>query len=291
MDSLLVIRVKEIEIDKRAAIDDEYHKAQILKDLDLRLLKAAKEPYGRATEPHDYIKLRDSLIVGEVTFVDLPLDSVTEHLRFWGTRLHGRFARLSKMKKLIIDGRFKNGIEDSVWSFYDAEGRLISRKHFENGELIKTESFEDGNRVSTQKHRTRDDIIRNKYFHLAMIAVLVIALITRLALNYKHSGQEDIIRVSTLNKLAGTMGLPIVVFFLAKSISAFIPNSYDGFFLAGFGEAMMVCIFTLPLFLLILYVVKLRTSFDIVFYILVFSLGIVFVEEWLYLRSILDQTI
>lgn len=131
IDSLLVIRVKAIEIDKRAAIDDEYHKAQILKDLDLRLLKAAKEPYGRATEPQDYIHLRDSLSVREVTSVDLPLDSVTDHLRFSGTRLHGRFARFSRTGKLVIDGRFKNGIEDSVWSFYGADNQIISRKYFE----------------------------------------------------------------------------------------------------------------------------------------------------------------
>jgi hypothetical protein len=287
MDSLLVIRVKEIEIDKRAEIDDEYHKAQILKDLDLRLLKAAKEPYGRATEPHDYINLRDSLIVGERTSVDLPLDSVTEHLRFSGTRLHGRFARLSKTGKLVIDGRFNNGIEDSVWSFYDAGNELVLRKYFENGELIKTESYEDANRVSVQKHRTRDDIIRNKYFYLATIALLIIGLVIRLALNYKQSDRETVIRVSSLNKIAGTIGLPIVVFTVAKLISSLIPDSFEAFFLAGFGEAIMVYVVTVPLFMLIFYFFKLRGRFDIVFYILLFSLGVVFVEEWLYLRNIL----
>lgn len=286
MDSLLVIRVNEIEIHNRAAIDDEYHKAQILKDLDLRLLKAAKEPYGRATEPHDYINLRDSLIVGEVTSVDLPLDSVTEHLRFSGTRLHGRFARLSKTGKLVIDGRFKNGIDDSVWSFYDADGRFISRKYFVNGELTKTESFGNAVLISDREHNTRQETIRNKYFHLVFIALLIVALVSKLVLNYKHSGQQDIIRVSGFWKIAGSVCLPIVVFILAKLISSLVPNSYSPFFLGIFGEVILVCVVALPLFLMIFFFLKLRSRFDLVLYVLLFALLVVLTEEWIYLRDI-----
>lgn len=286
MDSLLVIRVKEIEIDKRAAIDDEYHKAQILEDLDLRLLKAAKEPYGRATEPHDYINLRDSLIVGEVTFVDLPLDSVTEHLRFSGTRLHGRFARFSKPGKLVIDGRFKNGIEDSVWSFYDAESQLIARKYFVNDELIKTESFESAVLISDREHNTRQETIRNKYFHLVFIALLIVALVSKLALNNKRSGQKNISRVSGFWKIAGSVCLPIIVFILTKLISSLVPNSYSPFFLGIFGEAILVCVVALPLFLMIFFFLKLRSRFDLVLYVLLFSLLVVLIEEWIYLRDI-----
>lgn len=109
-----------------------------------------------------------------------------EHLRFSGTRLHGRFGRFSKSGKLVIDGRFKNGVEDSVWSFYDAESRLIARKYFVNGELTKTESFENAVRISDREHNTRQETIRNKYFHLVIIALLIVTLVSRLVLNYNH---------------------------------------------------------------------------------------------------------
>lgn len=286
IDSLLVIRVKEIEINKRAAIDDEYHKAQILKGLDLRLLKAAKEPYGRATEPQDYIHLRDTLSVRDVTSVVLPLDSVTEHLRFSGTRLHGRFARLSKTGKLIIEGRFKNGIEDSIWSFYNADNELVSRKYFENGELLKTESFENAVLISDREHNTRQETIKNKYFHLAIIVLLIVALVNKLALNYKHSGQKDSIRVSGFWKIAGSGCLPIVVFILAKLISSLVPNSYSPFFLGIIGEAILICVVALPLFLMIFFFLKLRSRFDLVLYVLLFALLVVLTEEWIYLRDI-----
>jgi hypothetical protein len=286
IDSLLVIRVKEIEIDKRAAIDDEYHKAQILKDLDLRLLKAAKEPYGSATALQDYIHLRDSLSVREVISVVLPLDSVTEHLRFSGTRLHGRFARFSRTGKLLIDGRYKNGIEDSVWSFYDAESRLIARKYFVKGELTKTESFENAILISDREHNTRQVTIRNKYFHLVIIALLIVAFVSKLVLNYKHSGQQDTIRLSGFWKIAGSAGLPIVVFIFAKFISSLVPNSYSPFFLGIFGEAILVCVVALPLFLVIFFVLKLRSWFDLALYVLLFALLMVLIEESIYLRDI-----
>ena len=286
-DSLVVIGVKEIKIEERAAINDEYHKAKILKDLDLRLLKEAQGGDVVRHEVSNYKTLRDSLDVPGGTSLALSLDSVVENLNFSGTRLHGRFSRVSNAGQLLIDGRFKNGIEDSTWSFYDAKQLLVSRKYFRNGELIKTESFENGNQMSTKKHRTRNEIIRNKYFHLAIVALLIIGLVTKLVLNYKQSDRQGSIRVSALNKIAGTIGLPIVVFILAKSISSLIPYSYEGLLFAGLAEAIIIYIITLPLFLLIFYFCKLRSALDVVFYVLLLSLAVVFVEEWLYLKNIL----
>ena len=286
LDSLLVIGVKEIQIDERPAIDDEYHKVQILKALDLRLLKDVKEGYAVKGQLNDYKELRDSLIVGERTSLRLRLDSITENLNFVGTRVHGRFSRLSNNGQLLIDGSFKNGVEDSTWSFYDTENQLISRKYFENGELIQTEFFENANLISARNHNTREEMIRNKYFHLAIITLLIITLVSKLALNYKQSTQKDIIQLSSFKKIAGSLGLPIVVFGLAKLVSSLIPNSYSTFFFGIFGEAVLVYIVAAPLFLLVFYFLKLRNWFDLVFYIFLFSLLVVLTEEWIYLRNI-----
>jgi hypothetical protein len=173
-----------------------------------------------------------------------------------------------------------------VWSFYDVESRLISRKYFEDGELTKTEFFENGALISEREHNTRQETIRNKYFHLVFIALLIVALVSRLVLNFKHSGQQDIIRVSGFWKIAGSASLPIVVFILAKLIASLVPNSYSPFFIGIFGEAILVCVVALPLFLIIFFFLKLRSRFDLVLYVLLFALLVVLTQEWIYLRDI-----
>jgi uncharacterized oligopeptide transporter (OPT) family protein len=152
--------------------------------------------------------------------------------------------------------------------------------------LTKTESFENDVLISDREHNTRQEIIRNKYFHLVIIALLIVALVSRLVLNYKHFGQQDIIRLSGFCKIVGMVCLPIVVFILAKLISSLVPNSYSPFFLGIFGEAILVCVVALPLFLIIFFFLKLRSRFDLVLYALLFALLVVLAEEWLYLSDI-----
>ena len=170
-DSLIVISVKEIEIDVRAALDDEYHKTQILTDLDLRLLRVSTELPSEPDKLSAYITLRDRLTVNGVTSIALNVDTVIDLLIFKNTRLEGHFKRLSDTHRLLIDGKFKNGVEDSVWSFYDSRNEIVSRKYFENGELIRIDELENSKLTSTQRHNSRADTIRNKYFHMAIIGL------------------------------------------------------------------------------------------------------------------------
>ena len=286
LDSLLVIGVEEIEIERRAALDDEYHKAQILKDLDLRLLKAAKAPRAKRTELEDYIKLRDSVVIDGVTSVDLPLDSVTEHLNFAGTRLEGVFTRLSHSGKVLIEGRFKNGIEDSIWSFYDPESRLILRKYFENGELTKTESLQNAVLISARDHATRQQVVRNKYFHIALITLAIAVLVTMLVLSRRRSAPPGFIKVSGCSEVAAMFGLPIVVLVLARFTSSLIPNSYSPFFLGVFVEGMLIYVVAGLLFIIVFTVVKFRNWFDLIYYVVLFALLVVLIEEGIYLGNI-----
>ena len=140
--------------------------------------------------------------------------------------------------------------------------------------------------ISDREHNTRQETIRNKYFHLVFIALLIVALVSKLVLNYKHSGQQDVIKVSGFWKIAGSASLPIVIFILAKLISSLVPNSYSPFFLGIFGEAILVYVVALPLFLVIFFFLKLRRRFDLALYVLLFSLLMVLIEEWIYLRDI-----
>jgi antitoxin component YwqK of YwqJK toxin-antitoxin module len=286
LDSLLVVSITELRIDKRASIDDEYHKTQVLKNLDLRFLRQLSDSYRLKGELSDYKELLDSLTINESTSIILKFDSINDHLNFKLTRLDGNFQRF-KDNKLIIDGKYKNGIEDSIWTFYNNQNEIISKKYFDDGELIKKQLFENSEMKSEIDFNTRNETIRNKYFLLAIIFILIIGLILKLYLNFKKPYKTDIIQTSHFSKIATSLVLPVAILTIAKLLSSLIPNSYSTFFLGIFGEAILVYIVTLPMLLLVFYVIKLRTKFDLIYYILLFALSIILIEEWIYLKDII----
>jgi hypothetical protein len=284
-DSLIVIGIQEMRIDKHAPIDDEFHKKQILVDLDLSLLRESQDRDGITGSQSYFKSLRDSLTIHGKTAVTLKLDSVVDELNFKDTRLDGKFKRISDRNQLIIEGTFKNGIEDSTWTFYDRSNGIVVRKYFQDGELTKTEQFENSNLIATEDHDTRDDTITKKYFHLAILGVCIILMMAKLFSNYRRSQQKDIIQLSVFSAMACVGLLPLFVLIIANVISNFIPNAYWTFF-GIVQEAFLIYVVTAPLFLLVLVFVKLRSWFDLILYILIFSLAVVFIEEWSFLKVI-----
>jgi len=283
LDSLIVISIEEIQLDRQAVIDDDYHKTQILSDLDLRLVGDSQEPYAEINDLTKYKTLRDSLVVNGRTAITLKHDSVSDEMNFKNSRLNGDFRR-SMNDQLLFEGKFRNGIEDSVWNYYDDSNKVVTRKYFKNGEVTRTEQFENAILVSEQKHQTRDDIVRNKYFHLGILTLLLIAVLARLILNFRKSDKDHIIHASSFLTVLAIFGLPFVVLTLAKIISSWIPYSYSNFFLELFIEVFFIYLITAPLFLFVLAVLKLRSKFDLALYILLFSLSVVLIEEWIQLK-------
>ena len=222
--------------------------------------------------------------------ITLKHDSVIDELNFKNSRLHGNFKR-SVDGQLLFEGKFKNGIEDSIWMYYDDDNKVVTRKYFENGELTRTEQFQNANLVSEQKHQTRNDIIRNKYFHLAILAILVISALARLILNFRKSEKENIIQLSGFLNALAMFGLPLVVLALAKVISSWIPYPYSNCFLGIFIEIFFVYLITAPLFLLVLSGLKLRSKFDLVLYILLFSISLVLVEDLIHIKTLITDLV
>ncbi|WP_299161735.1 hypothetical protein [uncultured Tenacibaculum sp.] len=286
LDSLLIVSIAELRIDKRASIDDEYHKTQVLKNLDLRFLKQLLDGYRLKKKFSDFKELLDSLTINKSTSIILKFDSINDHLNFQLTRLDGNFQRF-KDNKLIIDGKYKNGIEDSIWTFYNNQNKIISKKYFDNGELIKKQLFENSEIKSEIDFNTRNKTIRNKYFLLVIIFILIISLIIKWYLNFKKSKKTDIILTSHFSKIAASFVLPAVILAIAKLLSSLIPNSYSTFFLGVFGEAILVYIVTLPALLLVFYIIKQITELDLIYYIFIFALSIILIEEWVYLKEII----
>ena len=287
LDSLVIIDIKEIRIDRRPSIDDEFHKVQILDDIDLRFLRESKDGYRTENKLSDYTELRDSITVEERTTITLKLDSITDQLEFQGTRLNGQFRRFSYDNKLILDGKFKNGVEDSVWTLYNRDNEVLTKKYFKNGELTKTEFFDNSNLKSEKQFNTRNETIRNKFFLVVLLGILIIGMIFGLFQNFKKFKNKDKIKLQGFTKIICSLLLPLPTLILAKFISSFIPYSYTTEFFGIFGEVILVFLIVGPLYALLFYTIKPRNWIDLVYYIFFLAVGIVFLEELIYLKRII----
>lgn len=285
-DSFVVISVKKIEIERSPHYNDEFHKKLILADLDLRLLRDSRPQYSKSGLLSDYTPLRDSLTFKRRTSISLEHDSIVDVLKFMNTRLDGPFKRLVN-GHLRIDGKYKDGVEDSVWNFYNTNNDIVLRKNFKDGELARTDHFEKSLMISSQTHDTRNDAITYKYFHLAIIAMFIIAIVFLLIWSYKKSQSKDIVDLPLLTKITGAIGLPLLVLAGAYSISSVIPNSYSPNFFELFFDICLIYIMTATLFLLLLFWKRLRSMLDILLYLLLFSLAVVGIQEGINLTRLM----
>lgn len=285
-DSLVIIEIKEIRIDHPPSLNDDYHKVQLLKDIDLRFLRELRNRYSSQIPLTEYRKLREALVVNEIISVRLPLDSMTDQLTFNNGRLHGQFKRLQEDDQVRIEGKYKHGIEDSIWTYYTCENKILLKKYFDYGELTKTEVYENSVVVSENEFQTRDETISYKYVQVTLLGLLILAILTMLIINFKKNRDKDPVKLHGLAKLGLSMLLPIPILILARLFSSFIPISYNAGFFEKLYDLFLVFVLIPPLGALIFYVIKLRNWMDLVYYILLFAIGIVFIHELIFLRSI-----
>jgi hypothetical protein len=105
----------------------------------------------------------------------------------------------------------------------------------------------------------------------------------------RNSAREDDIAESDLKKVGGALTLPFAVMIVANLISSVIPNAYSPFFPGGIIEFFLIFIILAPLFLAVFYILKIRKSLDLLWYVLLFSLGVVLTEEIFYLLEIIKM--
>jgi len=286
LDGMKVVAINRIETNKRTALKDDFYKLQILSHMDLRVLCILKGNYSRDTVLSAFKQLRDSLMIRGTTSITLNLDSVYDELNFNGTRLDGLFKRYSKEKKLLIDGRYRKGIQDSVWNFYDRKDETSLRKHFVAGELTMIERFQDKKLVSTSEIKTRNDAITKQYILLTAISLLLMIIAVRLIINFRTSDKGNFVRMSTFSIVSQILLLPTMIFTFAKMISSFISDSHSDMFQL-LGHFMITNILLVPILAVIHYGLKLRNRFDLILYFLLFTLSLIWLEEFLYLKQIL----
>ncbi len=283
LDTLQVIAVEEIEVDSRVAFEDDYYHYTILKDLDLRFLRAV---FGyRQHDLANYERIRDSLSVKGPTSLTISIHHTIDELNFLGTQLHGSFRRTAEDGAVLVNGRYRHGIPDSTWEFRNPESKAIIRRHFENGEEVWVEKLLEGKK-SKSFIATRNNTIARSTFMLYAGGVLIALAIVVLIVIGKRTRSMNQISFSHFEKVGLVMSLPAFAFIAATIITRLLSNSQVDMFDQIFQFLTRYALMT-PAWIVVLYWIRPRTYLELMLYLFTFSLMIVEFNEYRFLEAIL----
>ncbi len=270
-DSLLVIELKQSITTTRPVREDDFNKNLIVKNLDKDIFKQI--PGIKSLMPS-----------GRVTFLTIKNPHYEDSLRFKGGRLDGKFIRKSG-NQVLIEGIYKNGIEDSIWIYRDPERKTLTKKTFVNGEGIQVQQFDGNQVISSGRINTRADTITRKYIQLSIFAVLIVSMIVLLVRNYRKAYPESL-EIKFAWKCFLSFALPVVVWLVQMVIEGITTDHHSDIF-DFIGKLFIVYIITCPLFMVIVFWIKLRKQIDLLWYCLIFALAYTFFLEYNVLLDLL----
>lgn len=255
-DSLLVVKVNYQYI-SRPVMDDDYNKNRSLNDLDI----------------HARGQIADSTSLmppGKITALTIETPEGSDALRFKGGRLDGRFTR-TKNGKLMIEGFYKMGIEDSIWTFKDSTSNAVMKQTIVNGERTRVEEFRDGKLVSSTSINTRADSIRNIYIKIGMLALCMAGIILVLRRNYRKTSPNQLVLKRYWKWLLCLLS-PIFVWLSYLGLNILLIN-YSADIFETLATIIFIFMATCPLMFVAVFLIKLRKEIDIVLYCLLFGLA------------------
>lgn len=256
MDSLLVVKVNQQYI-SRPVLDDDYNKNRSLENLDVYAIGRIGDNTSRMPQ-------------GEITALSIETPLGKDSLRFKGGRLDGRFTR-TKNGRLIIEGFYKLGIEDSIWTFKDSSSNAVITQHIVKGERTKVEQFRDAKLISSTRINTRSDSIRNIKFKIGMMVLCIAGIIVMLRRNYRYTYPEQLVLKRYWKWLLCLIS-PIFIWLFYLGMNILLINYRPDIF-----ETLAAIIFiymaTCPLLFIAVFVIKMRKEVDIVLYCLLFSIA------------------
>lgn len=290
LDSFEVVQVKSIALEEAPLIDDDFHEASIVRDLDLRFLRSLKQhslPPRLTDSLSNYETLRDYLIVPGWKKVSFPGEGYTDHLQFYNSRLEGKFERMSDSGQVKIEGFFRQGLKDSVWKLYDNRQDIVTEEYYKNHELFKTVRRQDSKVLSEFKVLTRAELIRNKKFLCAFLLFLVAVLVMFLRRNYRNAQSGPVIH-SHFNKIFYSLTFPIPSYLLYQVFESYcsVSTPMTWPLIDVLGRLILTIIVLAPIFAFIFYFIKLWNSIDSLWYILLFSLLLILNSEVSFLMSL-----
>jgi len=264
--NLIAVEVKSIQIEAYPAKEDDYQKVQTLKDLD-GLLIEKMDKYG-------YLSLTKAS--GGHNLVVKTADRI-DSLNFNGSRLNGKFTRTDTTGQILIKGQYKNGIEEGTWIFSNTTPATVIKTNYKNGEALSSETYSNNKLISSEQLNTRADTVRNKCFQLIILLVLVVGMIILIVRNYK-TAYPNVINYKIIEKVLYPFVLPFTVWLAIELCLACLPDTASAVFKL-FTDGVLSFLFTAPLFFIVFFGIKIRKRIDVLWYVLLFALVFVLVQE------------
>lgn len=270
---LHAIQVEEISMGREPVKSDDFNKTLILRNLEQQVLGELPDGYKVLPSP-------------QTNLLTIETNGYQDHLIFKGSRLHGKFLRKNK-EQILIEGQFKNGIEDAVWTFNEPSTNTAIKKTFKNGETVRIEEYASSKLTSSKNPMTRKDTNLFKGLQLAIIFGLFIAVIIQLRKNHKNTlpNQPDI---KIGYKILLCISLPLLSWIIQFMIWTLIPDHYSASF-QQIAALFLIYLAGLPFFAVLLFWLKPRRQTDILWYCLLLSLLFVFWQEAMMLDSLLEK--
>lgn len=262
-DSLLVVEARQMETGRRPIKSDDYDKNIIVSQLEESIRNQMPAIEGLMTP-------------GKITILTIKTPNYEDLLRFKGGRLDGKFVRKND-NHVLIEGFYKNGIEDSTWTISDSTAAVLTKKTFVKGETTKIQQYKAGQLISSESVATRSDAIIWKYVHLVLLMGLSILMIVLIIKNYRATYPESL-QIKLIWKFVLCLTLPILVWIAQMGISILIPDHFSEPLAVVF-NFVFIYMYTLPLFIIVVSFIKFRRQIDVLWYILLFALLYNFVLE------------
>lgn len=263
LDTLTVVGVTSIHIGPEPVKGDDFQKTKVLKDLDVLV----QNELGNDSSYTKAQGIRQLQIAGE---------GYVDQLMFKDGRLHGQLMRKSNAGETLIDGQYKDGIEDSVWTIRDPGSSTVTKKTFKNGETVQVERYQSDRLISSHSVSTRSGTINFKYFQIILLLLIGLGMIVLIRRNYKNIYPEQV-KMRVWQKVLLCFSLPLWVFCLSFLITLLIPDHFTTAFKFAV-DLFFIYICTLPVFFLVVFGFKIRKSIDVLWYCILFAL--LYVTFW-----------
>lgn len=269
-DSLLVVEVKQLMSSRRPVIYDDYHKNIVVNQLEESI---RNEMQG----------IGSLMTAGKTTSIRIKTPHYEDLLRFKGGRLDGKFIRKNG-DQVLIEGFYKNGVEDSIWTYRDSLDHILRKKTFIKGETTQIQQFKADELIDSSKPNTRADVITKKYVQLVILVLLMALMVVFIVKNYRKT-YPDTLQMKLVWKWVLCLTLPISVWLAQMAISVFITDHYSvplGFII----NFILIYMYTLPLFAVIIFWIKMRMKINVLWYCLFFGFLSSFFLEYMMLMEL-----
>jgi hypothetical protein len=255
-DSLLVVKINYLYIN-RPVKNDDYNKNQSVKNLDLAIL-------------HLIADSASLIPSGKITFLTVNTEQGIDSLRFNGGRLDGRFVR-TKGGKVIIEGFYKMGLEDSTWTVRDSMSTDKVVQTFVNGEATHIKQYRHDKLRSSSNINTRSDTIFNIYIQLIILAICMGGICFLLYRNYRKAIPLRF-KLSLFWKLLLCFVAPFIVWLFYIGVMLLLMN-YNQDTFEAFATGIFIFVVVCPLMFVIIFGIKLRKDIDIFLYCLLLAIA------------------